>query len=68
MKLLVGWGKEIVGLFVDDEGLALAIVAVVVAAMVLAFGLHAPSLATGGVIVVGCVAALVVSVQRGRGR
>jgi hypothetical protein len=68
MKMLVGWVKEIVGLFVDDAGLALTILAVVVAAMVLAFALHLPSLATGGVIVIGCVAALAMSVQRGRGR
>ena len=66
MKMLAGMVGEIVGLFVDDAGLALAIVGVVVAAMVLAFGFHAPSLVTGCVIVAGCVAALALSVWRGR--
>jgi hypothetical protein len=68
MKALAGIVKEIVGLFVDDQGLAIAIIAVVAAALVLAFWLHAPSIVTGGVIVVGCVGALAFSVQRGRGR
>jgi hypothetical protein len=68
MNALAGIVKEIVGLFVDDQGLAIAIIGVVAVALVLAFGLHAPSIVTGGVIVVGCVAALAVSVQRGRGR
>jgi hypothetical protein len=68
MKALAGILNEIVGLFVDDEGLAIAIVAVVAVAVLLAFGLHAPSIVTGPVIVVGCLAALAVSVRRGRGR
>jgi hypothetical protein len=68
MKALTGILREIVGLFVDDEGLAIAIVAVVAVAALLAFGLHAPSIATGLVIVVGCLAALAFSVQRGRTR
>jgi putative effector of murein hydrolase LrgA (UPF0299 family) len=68
MKALAGVVKEIVGLFVDDEGLAIAILAVVVVALALAFDLHAPSIVTGLVIVFGCLAALAISVQRGRRR
>ncbi len=60
MKALAGIVKEIVGLFVDEEGLAIAIVGVIVVALV--------PIVTGGVIVVGCLGALAVSVQRGRRR
>jgi hypothetical protein len=65
MNVLAALLKEIVGLFVDDAGLALSIIGVVAAALVLAFGLHAPSIVTGAVIVLGCVSALAVSVRRG---
>jgi hypothetical protein len=65
MNVLAALLKEIVGLFVDDAGLALSVVGVVAAALVLAFGLHAPPIVTGAAIVVGCVGALVVSVRRG---
>jgi hypothetical protein len=65
MKVFVALLKEIIGLFVDDAGLALSVVGVVAAALVLTFGLHAPSLVTGAVMVLGCVSALVVSVRRG---
>jgi hypothetical protein len=65
MNILVALLKEIIGLFVDDAGLALSVVGVVAAALVLAFDLHAPSLVTGAAIVLGCVSALVISVRRG---
>jgi hypothetical protein len=65
MNILVALLKEIIGLFVDDAGLALSVVGVVAAALVLAFDLHAPSLVTGAAIVLGWVSALVVSVRRG---
>jgi hypothetical protein len=68
MKPLMGILNEIVGLFVDDQGLALSIVGVVIVGFVLAFALHAPSVVTGAALVLGCVGALVVSVNRGRGR
>jgi hypothetical protein len=55
---------EILGLFVDDQGLALAVLGVVVAALVAAFGLHAPAVA-GVVLVLGCLGALVVSTLKG---
>jgi hypothetical protein len=65
MNVVAGLLKEFVGLFVDDGGLALSILGVVAVALVLAFGLRAPSFVTGAVIVLGCVSALVVSVHRG---
>ena len=58
---------EILGLFVDDQGLALAVLGVVVLALVAAFGLHAPAVA-GIVLVLGCLGALVVSTLKGAKR
>jgi hypothetical protein len=58
---------EILGLFVDDQGLALAVLGVVVLANVLAFGLHTPALA-GVALVLGCLGALVVSTLKGAKR
>ena len=66
MKALAALLNEIVGLFVDDKGLALSILGVVAAAMLLAFGVHAPSIVTGAVLALGCAGALVVSVLRAR--
>lgn len=59
-------GREILGLFVDDEGLALSILGVLALALLLAFGLHAPGAVTGAALALGCPAALVFSVWRGR--
>ncbi|HEY4922959.1 MAG TPA: hypothetical protein VII20_00975 [Roseiarcus sp.] len=58
---------EILGLFVDDQGLALTVLGVVVVAAVAAFGLHAPPVA-GVVLVLGCLGALVVSTMNGAKR
>jgi hypothetical protein len=58
---------EIFGLFVDDQGLALAILAVVALALAIAFGLHAPAIA-GAALILGCVGALAASVLRARRR
>ena len=59
--------REIVGLFVDDEGLAAAIVAVVALALALAFGLRAPAVVTAAALTLGSVAALAGSVLKRRG-
>jgi hypothetical protein len=56
---------ELVGLFVDDEFLAIAILVIVAAAAICAFTLHATSAVVGGVLLVGCVAVLAVSTVRG---
>lgn len=52
---------EIVGMFFDDELLALAVLAVVGLAALLAYGLHAGSLVVGVLLLVGCVGVLVAS-------
>lgn len=57
--------REIVGMFVDDQFLALAVLAVVAAAMIAAFGFHAAQLWTGTMLVAGCLAVLASSVFRG---
>lgn len=57
--------SEFVGLFIDDEFLAIAIIAVVVIAIALTYWLHAPSLLVGGVLLLGCSAVLLASVYRG---
>jgi hypothetical protein len=61
MKAVVA---EILGLFVDDQGLALAVLGVVVVALVAAFALHAPPVA-GVLLVLGCLGALVASTLKG---
>jgi hypothetical protein len=53
--------RELIGLFVDDEFLALAVLAVVAVAALLAFGLAAPPMLVGAVLLVGTVAVLVSS-------
>ena len=62
VSLILG---ELAGMFIDDEFLAIAVLAVVGAAAVCAFVIGAPHLVTGGVLVVGCVAVLVSSVLKG---
>lgn len=61
MKLPLLILSEIVGMFFDDEFLALAILAVVAASAALAFMAKAPPLVTGAVLLVGCVAILATS-------
>ena len=64
MNMLAQALRELVGMFVDDGALALAIVtAVISAAMVAALMPQAP-LAAGGVLVLGCLGALLLSVIR----
>ena len=67
MNILRLIGREFVGLFIDDEFLALAVLAVVAAsAAVAAVGM--PSLAAGSVLLAGCVGVLLISVVRGARR
>lgn len=56
--------REFVGMFIDDEFLALAVLVVVAAAAILAFGLQAPMIWAAAVLVSGCIAVLAVSVIR----
>lgn len=57
--------RELLGLFIDDQFLAIAILAVVALAAALAFLLSAPPLLTGTTLLVGCIAVLAGSVVRG---
>jgi hypothetical protein len=65
MKLLATIFREILGLFVDDQGLALVVLGVLAVALLLGFGLHATDIA-GAALVLGCLAGLAYSVLKGR--
>ncbi len=67
MKVLVAIANELLGLFVDDQGLALTILGAIAAALLIAFALHAPGIA-GAVLALGCLGALVASTLRARPR
>ena len=64
MRTLIAILREVVGLFVDDGSLALAILAVVGIAAFLAIILKASALAVGLVLLGGCVAVLVENIMR----
>ena len=55
--------RELLGMFVDDEFLAIAVLAVVAAAALLILS-GMPPLIAGGVLLAGCIAVLVASVIR----
>lgn len=65
MKLLSAIAQEVIGLFLDDEFLAIAILAVVIAA---AFGawIGLPHLVVAAILLLGCVAVLAISLARAR--
>jgi hypothetical protein len=67
MKVLAAIGREILGLFVDDQGLALAILGVLAVAVLCAFALHAEAVA-GVVLLLGCLGALIFSTLKARPR
>ena len=62
MNLLSLIVRELVGMFIDDEFLAIAVLMVVAVAAICAFILGASQLVVGGVLLVGCVFVLVSSV------
>jgi hypothetical protein len=66
MKMLVGIAQELIGLFVEDGALALAIVAVVVLAGISARLLPLVTEATGAILLAGCLGVLVVNVMKAR--
>jgi hypothetical protein len=68
MSILAGVLRELVGLFVDDGALALAIVAIVVVAAIVATLMPQVTLAAGAILLFGCLAALVLNVVRARQR
>jgi hypothetical protein len=64
MNLLRASFREVVGLFIDDEFLAVTVLIVVaVAAVLMKLHVVAP-LAAGGVLLVGCLGVLLTSVWR----
>ncbi len=65
MRLLALVFAELVGMFVDDELLAIALLAVVGFSAVLAFVVHVPSLLVGLSLLAGCLIVLVASAARG---
>ncbi len=64
MRLALRLLRELVGLFVDDGGLALIVLGVVALTAVLAHSAPTAGVATGGFLLLGCVAALAESVLR----
>jgi uncharacterized membrane protein YdjX (TVP38/TMEM64 family) len=64
MTALTNVLRELAGLFVDDGALALVIMAVVVVAGVVATLLPEVPLVAGGILLFGCLAALLSSVAR----
>jgi uncharacterized membrane protein YgdD (TMEM256/DUF423 family) len=55
--------REVIGLFIDDGSLAIAIIAVVMLAAMSA-AVDGPALVTGGVLFVGCLVALAENIAR----
>ncbi len=68
MKALAASLQELVGLFVEDGALALAIVAVVVLAGIAAALMPAASLLSGCILVFGCLGVLVLNVMTAKRR
>jgi hypothetical protein len=64
MNVLRAVLRELLGLFVDDGALALEILAVVVVAAITAALVPNVPLATGGILLLGCVGVLSTSVAR----
>jgi hypothetical protein len=60
--------REIAGLFVDDERLALSILAVVGLCALVAFGLPAQPLLVEALLTLGCLCVLAASVRQGAAR
>lgn len=58
--------RECVGMFIDDEFLAIAILAVVGLAAACAYLFMLPQILVGGVLVGGCIGVLVSSALRAR--
>ena len=62
MNMMVNVLRELMGLFVDDGALALAIVAIVVLAALVAALMPGLPLAAGAVLLVGCLGTLLLNV------
>jgi hypothetical protein len=64
MKFLRSIGREIIGLFVDDEFLAVTVLVLVSAVVILVKVFDLVSLAAGILLLIGCVSILLISVLR----
>jgi len=64
MSALINLFRELIGLFVDDGALALAILTVVALAALTIFLLPSQSLAAGAILLLGCLGVLFVNVVR----
>jgi hypothetical protein len=64
MSILVNALRELIGLFVDDGALALAIVAIVILAAIVATLVPQLTWAAGAVLLLGCLGALLLNVVR----
>jgi hypothetical protein len=64
MSMLANALRELIGLFVDDGALALAIVAIVVLAALVATLMPQLTWATGAILLLGCLGALLLNVVR----
>ena len=62
IRLIFG---ELVGLFLDDAFMAIAILALIAVSAGLAFVVHATSLVLGGILLLGFLSILVISTLRG---
>jgi len=63
MTAIMSLFRELAGLFVDDGRLALSVLAVVALAAILSL-VPGASLASGGVLVLGCLGALIANVVK----
>lgn len=63
MSALVSIARELIGLFIDDGSLAVAIIAVVILS-VMSAGVDAPGPVTGGVLFFGCLIAVLENILR----
>jgi hypothetical protein len=68
MSAIAAIVRELIGLFVDDGVLALAIVAVVIAAGLVAAFAHAAAWASGGILLFGCLGVLLANVMTAKRR
>jgi len=64
MSAFTAFCRELLGLFVEDGALALAIVAVVAAAAFIAWLVPYQSLLIGGILLLGCLGVLFINVMQ----
>ena len=68
MRAFMAISRDLVRLFVDDGGLALAVIVIVVSTGVMKFVIHVDDEIVGATLAFGCLAALIESVARASGK